>query len=68
MRAFAESVRERLGGAPVDALLLNAGMILPSVTGRTTDGFETTFAVNHLAPTSWHACCCPSWRTRRPSC
>ncbi|GAA4938022.1 NAD(P)-dependent dehydrogenase (short-subunit alcohol dehydrogenase family) [Nonomuraea thailandensis] len=50
VRAFAESVRERLGGAPVDALLLNAGMILPSVTGRTTDGFETTFAVNHLAP------------------
>lgn len=50
VRAFAAAVRERLGGAPVDALLLNAGMIRPDVTGRTADGFETTFAVNHLAP------------------
>ncbi|WP_222871093.1 hypothetical protein [Nonomuraea sp. PA05] len=50
VRAFAASLRELLGGTSVDALLLNAGMILPDVTGRTTDGFETTFAVNHLAP------------------
>ncbi|MFB4262915.1 SDR family NAD(P)-dependent oxidoreductase [Nonomuraea sp. GTA35] len=50
VRAFAASARERLGGTPVDALLLNAGMILPDVTRRTADGFETTFAVNHLAP------------------
>lgn len=49
VRAFATSVRERLGDAPVDALVLNAGTVLPSVTGRTVDGFETTFAVNHLA-------------------
>ncbi|MEV0623435.1 SDR family NAD(P)-dependent oxidoreductase [Nonomuraea sp. NPDC050404] len=49
VRAFAESVRGRLGGSPIDALLLNAGIILPDVTGRTADGFETTFAVNHLA-------------------
>ncbi|MPZ54880.1 MAG: hypothetical protein GEU79_19505 [Acidimicrobiia bacterium] len=37
------------GDTPVDALVLNAGMVLPDVTGRTVDGFETTFAVNHLA-------------------
>jgi NAD(P)-dependent dehydrogenase (short-subunit alcohol dehydrogenase family) len=49
VRAFAASVRKRLGDTPVDALVLNAGMILPGVTGRTVDGFETTFAVNHLS-------------------
>jgi NAD(P)-dependent dehydrogenase (short-subunit alcohol dehydrogenase family) len=49
VRAFATSVRERLGDTPVDALVLNAGVIRPDVTGRTDDGFETTFAVNHLA-------------------
>ncbi|WP_207933165.1 SDR family NAD(P)-dependent oxidoreductase [Actinomadura sp. GC306] len=49
VRAFAASVRERLGGAGIDALVLNAGVIHPDVTGRTVDGFETTFAVNHLA-------------------
>ncbi|MGW0810747.1 SDR family NAD(P)-dependent oxidoreductase [Nonomuraea sp. NPDC002799] len=49
VRAFATSVRERLGGTPVDALVLNAGVILPDVATRTADGFETTFAVNHLA-------------------
>jgi NAD(P)-dependent dehydrogenase (short-subunit alcohol dehydrogenase family) len=48
VRAFATSVRDRLGDTTVDALLLNAGVILPDVTGRTVDGFETTFAVNHL--------------------
>ncbi|GGV46338.1 putative dehydrogenase/reductase [Streptomyces longisporoflavus] len=49
VRAFAVSVLERLDGAPVDALVLNAGVIRPDVAGRTADGFETTFAVNHLA-------------------
>jgi NAD(P)-dependent dehydrogenase (short-subunit alcohol dehydrogenase family) len=49
VRAFAASVRERLGDTPVDALVFNAGVVLPDVAGRTLDGFETTFAVNHLA-------------------
>jgi NAD(P)-dependent dehydrogenase (short-subunit alcohol dehydrogenase family) len=49
VRTFATSVRERLGDTPVDALVLNAGLIRPDITGRTVDGFETTFAVNHLA-------------------
>ncbi|WBB57789.1 SDR family NAD(P)-dependent oxidoreductase [Streptomyces sp. WMMC500] len=49
VRAFATAVRERLGGARIDALVLNAGLIRPDADGRTADGFETTFAVNHLA-------------------
>ncbi|MEU4998075.1 SDR family NAD(P)-dependent oxidoreductase [Streptomyces sp. NPDC021622] len=49
VRAFATTVRERLGDTPVDALVLNAGVVLPDVTRRTVDGFETAFAVNHLA-------------------
>jgi NAD(P)-dependent dehydrogenase (short-subunit alcohol dehydrogenase family) len=49
VRAFARAVRERLGEARVDALVLNAGAVRPDAAGRTADGFETTFAVNHLA-------------------
>jgi len=48
VRAFARSVREQLAGAPIDALVLNAGVIRPDVTARSIDGVETTFAVNHL--------------------
>lgn len=48
-RAFAASVRERLGDTPIDVLVLNAGVILPDIDRRTVDGFETAFAVNHLA-------------------
>ncbi|XVQ16215.1 SDR family NAD(P)-dependent oxidoreductase [Spirillospora sp. CA-255316] len=49
VRAFAASARERLDGTRIDALVLNAGVVLPDVAGRTADGFETAFAVNHLA-------------------
>nr|MDT0664150.1 SDR family NAD(P)-dependent oxidoreductase [Micromonospora sp. DSM 115978] len=49
VREFASSVRELLGDSAVNALVLNAGVIRPDVAGRTVDGFETTFAVNHLA-------------------
>ncbi|PSL00059.1 short subunit dehydrogenase [Murinocardiopsis flavida] len=49
VRAFADSVRERIGdGARIDALVLNAGVIRPDDSGRTADGVETAFAVNHL--------------------
>jgi 2-alkyl-3-oxoalkanoate reductase len=48
VRSFAARVRERLGGDDIDALVLNAGR-----AGRaehpTLDGFEPTFAINHLA-------------------
>ncbi|WP_068399951.1 SDR family NAD(P)-dependent oxidoreductase [Kribbia dieselivorans] len=49
VRAFAAQVVDRLDGASIDALVLNAGLIRPDDTGRSADGFETTFAVNHLA-------------------
>ena len=49
VRAFAGSVREQLAHSPVDALVLNAGAMHLDDTGRTVDGYETTFAVNHLA-------------------
>jgi NAD(P)-dependent dehydrogenase (short-subunit alcohol dehydrogenase family) len=49
VRAFSGSVRERLGETRIDALVLNAGTVQPHDTGRSADGYETTFAVNHLA-------------------
>jgi NAD(P)-dependent dehydrogenase (short-subunit alcohol dehydrogenase family) len=49
VRTFAEAVARRLGDTPIDALVLNAGTQFPNVDQRTEDGFETTFAVNHLA-------------------
>ncbi|MBW9206419.1 SDR family NAD(P)-dependent oxidoreductase [Mumia sp. zg.B17] len=48
-RRFASAVEDLLGEAPIDALVLNAGGIGRDVAGRTEDGFETTFAMNHLA-------------------
>jgi NAD(P)-dependent dehydrogenase (short-subunit alcohol dehydrogenase family) len=49
VRAFAAAVDEQLGPAGVHALVLNAGTTLADDEGRTEDGFETAFAVNHLA-------------------
>ncbi|TLG15738.1 SDR family NAD(P)-dependent oxidoreductase [Nocardia cyriacigeorgica] len=49
VRAFAESVSRRLGTTGIDVLVCNAGVVRPDDSGRTPDGFETTFAVNHLA-------------------
>ncbi|MFF2087367.1 SDR family NAD(P)-dependent oxidoreductase [Nocardia sp. NPDC058176] len=49
VRAFASAVGEELAGSAVDALVLNAGLVLADAGHRTVDGFETTFAVNHLA-------------------
>jgi NAD(P)-dependent dehydrogenase (short-subunit alcohol dehydrogenase family) len=48
VRSFAAAVSERLGATPIDALVLNAGRS-GHADGRTVDGFETTFVVNHLA-------------------
>lgn len=47
VRQFAESVGAVAG--PIDALVLNAATQVPDINHRTEDGFETTFAVNHLA-------------------
>jgi NAD(P)-dependent dehydrogenase (short-subunit alcohol dehydrogenase family) len=49
VREFAEAVTEKLGDAPIDVLVLNAGTQFGNVNQRTEDGFETTFAVNQLA-------------------
>ena len=49
VRSFAEAVKQRLGGEPIEALVLNAGAQYPPGDHRSPDGFEMTFAVNHLA-------------------
>jgi NAD(P)-dependent dehydrogenase (short-subunit alcohol dehydrogenase family) len=49
VRSFAAAVEEWLGEASIDSLVLNAGVQVSDVRQRTEDGFETTFAVNHLA-------------------
>ena len=49
VRSFADAVIERLGTSEIDALVLNAGVNPADAEGRTHDGFETAFAVNHLA-------------------
>jgi len=49
VRAFAAAVPGRLGGEPIDMLVLNAGAQFRNTSARSADGFELTFAVNHLA-------------------
>ncbi|MFS1523836.1 SDR family NAD(P)-dependent oxidoreductase [Microbulbifer sp. 2304DJ12-6] len=49
VRAFAGKVQKALAGARIDTLVLNAGIALSNTAQKTEDGFETTFAVNHLA-------------------
>ncbi|HYC12506.1 MAG TPA: SDR family NAD(P)-dependent oxidoreductase [Nitrososphaerales archaeon] len=49
VRTFASEVKRSLGGAQIDMLVLNAGVQTTNATKRTIDGFEVTFAVNHLA-------------------
>lgn len=49
VRQFAEAVMWRLAGTRIDILVLNAGMQSPTNEGRSADGYELTFAVNHLA-------------------
>lgn len=49
VRSFAGAVKQRLGGTRIDILVLNAGAQYPDADQRSPDGFELTFAVNHLA-------------------
>ena len=44
VRSFAERCQ-----APIDGLVLNAGMQVHTAARRSADGFELTFATNHLA-------------------
>jgi NAD(P)-dependent dehydrogenase (short-subunit alcohol dehydrogenase family) len=48
VRAAAAAVRER-GIPPLTALIANAGTMSADTSRATADGYETTFAVNHLA-------------------
>jgi len=49
VRTFAENVRKMLDEEQIDMLVLNAGIQGSDTKQRTVDGFEVTFAVNHLA-------------------
>jgi NAD(P)-dependent dehydrogenase (short-subunit alcohol dehydrogenase family) len=49
VRTFAAAVLGRLDGEPIDMLVLNAGAQFMNTSARSDDGFELTFAVNHLA-------------------
>jgi len=49
VHSFADNVIVKLGSNRIDALVLNAGTNSSDIDSRTVDGFETTFAVNHLA-------------------
>ena len=49
VRTFADDVKKRIGEAHIDMLVLNAGIQMSDAKQRTVDGFEPTFAVNHLA-------------------
>ena len=49
VRTFADDVKKRLDGTLIDMLVLNAGIQGSDAKQRTVDGFEVTFAVNHLA-------------------
>jgi len=46
---FADRVIATLADLPIAALVLNAGVGLRDTGSATDDGFETTFATNHLA-------------------
>jgi NAD(P)-dependent dehydrogenase (short-subunit alcohol dehydrogenase family) len=49
VRTFADEIKQRLGRAHIGILVLNAGTQRMDSNQRTVDGFEVTFAVNHLA-------------------
>ena len=49
VRSFGQALTKKLDGAKIDVLILNAGAQFGNTKQRTEDGFESTFAVNHLA-------------------
>lgn len=49
VREFADAALKILNGEPIDMLLLNAGAQFMNTSVRSADGFELTFAINHLA-------------------
>jgi NAD(P)-dependent dehydrogenase (short-subunit alcohol dehydrogenase family) len=49
VRSFIQSLTKKLDGTKIDILILNAGAQFGTAKRRTGDGFESTFAINHLA-------------------
>jgi len=49
VHSFADNIKQRLGNTKVDILVLNAGVQATDNNQRSEDGFELTFATNHLA-------------------
>lgn len=49
VRSFADSIKQRLGNAKIDILVLNAGIQATDNRQQSEEGFELTFATNHLA-------------------
>jgi NAD(P)-dependent dehydrogenase (short-subunit alcohol dehydrogenase family) len=49
VRSFVQTLTKRLDGTKIDVLILNAGAQFGNTRHRTEDGFESTFAINHLA-------------------
>lgn len=49
VRSFVQMLTRKLDGTKIDVLILNAGAQFGTTKRRTGDGFEATFAINHLA-------------------
>jgi NAD(P)-dependent dehydrogenase (short-subunit alcohol dehydrogenase family) len=49
VRSFVQTLTRKLDGTKIDSLILNAGAQFGTTKRRTGDGFESTFAINHLA-------------------
>jgi NAD(P)-dependent dehydrogenase (short-subunit alcohol dehydrogenase family) len=49
VRSFGQALTKKLDGTKIDVLILNAGAQFGNTRHRTEDGFESTFAINHLA-------------------
>jgi len=49
VKEFASAVLSKVGSTKIDVLICNAGTSFATVDTKTEDGFESTFAVNHLA-------------------
>lgn len=49
VRSFADNIKQRLGNTKIDILVLNAGVQATDNKQKSEDGFELTFATNHLA-------------------
>ena len=49
VRSFVQSLTKKLDGTKIDILIMNAGAQFGNTKHRTDDGFESTFAINHLA-------------------